>query len=177
MKWNKYIPENNSEHIYMSGFLLMELGKMCKEYLTESLLEVAKSFGKRRRMFDLNALIKTFRHIRSSLFKHCALETVCKAQSVRSAPEFSWASDHCSINNLKGHKINTKIIHYASLLEKPCRRANQSSYHKLALRRVPTTQNRTQCGAFANTRLADLPTWLAASVRRHRKLSQRRHEN
>lgn len=147
----------------MSGFLLMELGKIRKEYLTESLLEAAKSYGKRRRMFDLNALIKTISHIRSSLFKHCALETVCEAQSVRSAPKFSWVSDHCSINDLKGHKINTEIMHYAGLLKKPCRRANQTSYYKLAMRRVPRTQNRTQCGAFANTRLAYLSTWLAAS--------------
>lgn len=31
IKWNKYVPENNSEHFYMSGFMHMELDKRSKD--------------------------------------------------------------------------------------------------------------------------------------------------
>ena len=142
MKCHNYFPENNSEYVYMSGFLLMDLSKMRKEALTERLLNTAKSYGKRLKMFDLDALNLTCNHIHSLPFEYCVLETVYEAQSVRGAPEFSWLSDHYSIDNLEGAKINTKIIHYAGPLGKPWRRANQPSYYKQALRRVPAALNR-----------------------------------
>jgi UDP-glucose:(galactosyl)LPS alpha-1,2-glucosyltransferase len=142
MKCHNYFPENTSEHIYMSGFLLMDLGMMRKEELTERLLETAKSYGKRLKMFDLDALNLTCSHIHSLPFEYCVLETVYEEQSVRSAPEFSWLSDHYSIDDLEGAKANTKIIHYAGPLGKPWRRANQPSYYKQALKRVPAALNR-----------------------------------
>ena len=39
-------------------------------------------------------------------------------------------------------KAHTKIIHYAGPLGKPWRRANQPSYYKQALKRVPAALNR-----------------------------------
>jgi lipopolysaccharide biosynthesis glycosyltransferase len=142
MKCHNYFPENNSEFVYMSGFLLMDLSKMRKEALTKKLLNTAKSYGKRLMMFDLDALNLTCSHIHSLPFEYCVLETVYEVQSVRSAPEFSWLSDHYSIDELEGAKANTKIIHYAGPLGKPWRRANQPSYYKQALRRVPAALNR-----------------------------------
>ena len=38
-------------------------------------------------------------------------------------------------------KAHTKIIHYAGPLGKPWRRANQPSYYKQALKRVPAALN------------------------------------
>ncbi len=142
MKCHNYFPENNSEYVYMSGFLLMDLGKMCKEGLTERLLTNAKSYGKRLKMFDLDALNLTCSHIHSLPFKYCVLETVYEAQSAQSAPEFSWLSDYYSIGDLETAKSNTKIIHYAGPLGKPWRRADQPDYDKQALRRVPSALNK-----------------------------------
>jgi len=142
MKCHNYFPENNSEHVYMSGFLLMDLGKMRQEGLAERLLNTAKSYGKRLKMFDLDALNLTCNHILSLPFEYCVLETVYEAQSAESVPEFSWLSDYYSINDLESAKINTKIIHYAGPLGKPWRRANQPSYYKQALQRVPAALNR-----------------------------------
>ena len=142
MKCHKYFPENNSQYVFMSGFLLMDLGKMRKENLTKRLLNTAKNYGERLKMFDLDALNLTCNDILSLPFKYCVLETVYEAQSVGDAPEFSWLSDHYSIDDLEMAKANTKIIHYAGPLGKPWRRANQPSYYKQALKRVPAALNR-----------------------------------
>lgn len=93
-------------------------------------------------MFDLDALIVTFGHICSSLFRHCALEVVYEARSLRSAPEFSWLSDNYKIDELETAKNNTKIIHYTGPLEKPWRRGNQPSYFKQPLKIVPAALNK-----------------------------------
>ena len=85
MKCHNYFPENDSEYVFMSGFLLMDLGKMRKEGLTERLLNTAKSYGKRLKMFDLDALNLTCNHILSLPFEYCVLETVYEAQSVGQA--------------------------------------------------------------------------------------------
>ena len=142
MKCHNYFPENTSEHLYMSGFLLMDLGMMRKEELTKRLLETAKSYGKRLKMFDLDALNLTCNHIVSLPFEYCVLETVYEAQTALSAPEFAWLSDYYSIDDLESAKANTKIIHYAGPLGKPWRRANQPSYYKQALRCVPAALNK-----------------------------------
>ena len=142
MKCHNYFPENDSNYVFMSGFLLMDLGKMRKEDLTKRLLNTAKSYGERLKMFDLDALNLTCNYILSLPFEYCVLETVYEAQSVGDAPEFSWLSDHYSINDLELAKANTKIIHYAGPLGKPWRRANQPSYYKQALKRVPAALNR-----------------------------------
>ena len=143
MKCHNYFPENNSKHVYMSGFLLMDLGKMRKEGLTEMLLKTAKSYGSRLKMFDLDALNLTCDHIASLPFEYCVLETIYEAQAVANAPEYSWLSGHYSTNDLESAKHNTKIIHYAGPLGKPWRRANQPDYYKQALRSVPATLNRS----------------------------------
>ena len=142
MKCHNYFPENDSKYVFMSGFLLMDLGKMRKEGLTERLLNTAKTYGERLKMFDLDALNLTCNHILSLPFEYCVLETVYEAQSVGEAAEFSWLSDHYSINDLEMAKAHTKIIHYAGPLGKPWRRANQPSYYKQALKRVPAALNK-----------------------------------
>ena len=159
MKCHNYFPENTSEHIYMSGFLLMDLGMMRKEELTERLLETAKSYGKRLRMFDLDALNLTCSHILSLPFEYCVLETVYAAQSVLNAPEFSWLSDYYSIDDLETAKSNTKIIHYAGPLGKPWRRANQPGYYKQALRCVPAALNKTTMRDIRKYWASRMTTW------------------
>ena len=143
MQCHNYFPENNSDYVYMSGFLLMDLGKMRKEGLTELLLKTAESYGSRLKMFDLDVLNLTCNHIVSVPFEYCVLETIYEAQAVKNAPEYTWLSSHYSIKELESARLNPKIIHYAGPLGKPWRRANQPTYYKQALRRVPTTLNRT----------------------------------
>lgn len=142
MKCHNYFPENKSEYVFMSGFLLMDLGKMHREELTAKLLDTARSFGERLRMFDLDALNLTCDHILPLPFEYCVLETVYEAQSVKYAPEFSWLSSYYSVDDLEKAKINVKIIHYAGPLGKPWRRVDQPSYYKQALKRIPAALNR-----------------------------------
>ena len=142
MKCHNYFPENKSEYVYMSGFLLMDLDKMRQEELTEKVLSTARSFGERLKMFDLDALNLACNNILSLSFQYCVLETVYEAQSVKDAPEYIWLSDYYSIKDLEGAKTNPKIIHYAGPLGKPWRRANQPSYYKSALARVPAALNK-----------------------------------
>lgn len=142
MKCHNYFPENKSEYVFMSGFLLMDLDKMHREELTAKLFDTAKSFGERLRMFDLDALNLTCDHILPLPFEYCVLETVYESQSVKDAPEFSWLSDYYSVDDLERAKINPIIIHYAGPLGKPWRRVGQPSYYKQALERVPAALNR-----------------------------------
>jgi lipopolysaccharide biosynthesis glycosyltransferase len=121
----------------------MGLDKMRQEGLAKRLLNTAKSYGKRLKIFDLDALNPTCNHILSLPSEYCVLETVCEAESAGRTPKSSWQSDHYSINDLENAKVNTKIIHYAGPLGKPWRRANQPSYYKQALRNVPATLNRS----------------------------------
>jgi UDP-glucose:(galactosyl)LPS alpha-1,2-glucosyltransferase len=142
MKCHNFFPENHSKYVYLSGFLLMDLKKMRREALTEKLLNTAKNYGERLRMYDLDALNLTCHHILPLPFEYCVLETVYEAQSVENAPEFSWLSDYYSIIDLENAKVNAKIIHYAGPLGKPWRRAEQPSYYKQALNLVPAALNR-----------------------------------
>lgn len=142
MKCHTYFPENLSEHIFMSGFLLMDLNRMREEGLSRKLISTARAFGGRLKMFDLDALNLTCDNILPLPFDYCVLETVFEAQSVRDAPEFSWLSDYYSEDTLDAAKDNVKIIHYAGPLGKPWRRPNQPTYYTQALERIPSALNK-----------------------------------
>lgn len=142
MKCHTYFPENSSEYIYMSGFLLMDLNKMREGKIGDNLFKTARKYGSRLNMFDLDALNLTCKNIFPLSFEYCVLETVFEAQSVQDSPEFSWLSGYYSVESLNNAKANAKIIHYAGPLGKPWRRAVQPSYYRLALQRVPSTLNR-----------------------------------
>lgn len=137
MQCHTYFPENTNSHIYMSGFLLMNLKQMREEGLTQKLLQTSERFAKRLRMFDLDALNLACSRFLPLPFSYCVLESIYAAQDISKAGEFPWLNKVYPRTELEAAKSNPIIIHYAGELGKPWRRPDVPAYYQAYLDRVP----------------------------------------
>lgn len=142
MKCHNYFPENNSQHVYMSGFLLMDLSMMRDQYITDKIFETARIHSKQLRMYDLDALNLACNNILPLPFEYCVLESIYESENIEDAPEYSWLTSHYSYDELNRARLRPIIIHYAGPLGKPWRRARQPYYYRLALNKVPKRLNK-----------------------------------
>lgn len=141
MQCHTYFPENTKAHIFMSGFLLMDLERMRFEGLTEKLLATAHRFGDRLRMFDLDALNLTCERILPLPFTYCVLESIYASDDMTRSAEFAWLQDCYPREDLEAARDNPVIIHYAGKLGKPWRRPDVPPYYKAYLEKVPPALN------------------------------------
>jgi lipopolysaccharide biosynthesis glycosyltransferase len=160
MKCHNYFPENESEHIYMSGFLLMNLNNMRDEQITNRIFETARIHGKQLRMYDLDALNLACKNMLPLPFEYCVLESIYEAEYIENASEYCWLKDYYSNEELSRAKMHPVIIHYAGPLGKPWRRANQPEYYKLMLNKVPKRLDKSTLRDVRKYWSSWLATWL-----------------
>jgi len=142
MQCHTYFPENASEYIYMSGFLLFDLTRMRQDDISARILATAREFRRRLKMYDLEALNLACPDIKSLPFDYCVLESIYESDSIKDADEFPWLSKAYKYSDLEKAKIKPTIIHYAGKLGKPWRRINVPYYYRQYLEDVPRALNK-----------------------------------
>lgn len=142
MQCHAYHSENTAEHVFMSGFLLMDLERMRQEKFTERVLSTAQRHAANLRMFDLEALNLACDRIMPLPFSYCVLESIHASARLEDAAEYPWLAKAHGRDRLEQARARPAVIHYAGGLGKPWRRPDPPDYYREALEQVPAALNR-----------------------------------
>lgn len=142
MRCHTHFAENESSHVFMSGFLLMDLKRMREERTAQGILAAARRYGDRLRMFDLEAMNLACDRILPLPFDYCVLESIHAASEIEEAPEYPWLAKAHGREHLLRAKAHPIVIHYAGALGKPWRRPNPPEYYRAMLDSVPPDLDR-----------------------------------
>lgn len=137
MQCHAYHPENTAEHVFMSGFMLMDLERMRHEEFTERVLSAARRHAGKLRMFDLEALNLACDRIMPLPFEYCVLESIYASASIEKASEYPWLVKAHGRDRLQRARTTPVIVHYAGGLGKPWRRPDPPDYYREALEQIP----------------------------------------
>jgi UDP-glucose:(galactosyl)LPS alpha-1,2-glucosyltransferase len=165
MQCHTYFPENTASHVFMSGFLLMDLDRMRKEGVARGVLEAARAYRTRLRMFDLEAMNLACERILPLPFEYCVLETIHEARRVEDAPEYPWLAMAHGRERLEQAKADPIVVHYAGRLGKPWRRPDPPGYYQAMLDRVPGPLNRRTMRDLRKYWAGKLAAWFRGAKR------------
>lgn len=134
---HKFFPENKNEYIYWSGLLLLNCEKMRRDRFFEKLCRVAREFGKRLKLFDLDAMNIASTSIAPVPFRYVTLETVFEYPTPSDCNEYRFLKDVYSDAELAAAKSAPAIIHYAGDLGKPWQRPINPEYWERTAHAIP----------------------------------------
>lgn len=104
--------ENQNEHIFMSGFMVINAQKMREDNMTTRFFETIEKFKKHLVMFDLEILNIACDKIKRLPFDYCVLENVFDEEEACDAPEYPFLRYVYSDEELLKAKKTPAIIHY-----------------------------------------------------------------
>lgn len=114
MSGHTKFPENKNEFIFASGFMVINAKKMREDNMTKKFLAIAKKFGKKIKMFDLDVLNLACQYntIKRLSFEYCVLEDIAIAKDFRKTNLYPFLSKVFSDKEIIRGIINPSISHY-----------------------------------------------------------------
>lgn len=111
--------ENKNEHIFASGFMVINAKKMREDHMTEKFLKTITEFSGRLKMFDLEVLNLACQNgtIKALPFDYCVLEDIAMANDYRKANLYPFLSRVFSDRELERAIRKPIILHYTGANE------------------------------------------------------------
>ena len=134
---HKYFEENKNEHIYWSGFLLLNSKKLKKENYFEKFMQTARHYKDRLKFFDLDVLNITCNNIKELPMNYCVLEAIYEFNDYKTSKDYKYLSKIYTEKDFIDARTNPAIIHYAGELGKPWRRKKAPQDYKEYMDKIP----------------------------------------
>lgn len=126
---HKHFPTNTKEHIYFSGFMVMDLDRMrSNDAVTRYMADIEKH-GSELRFFDLDLLNISTPSIAPVPLGYVMLEDIYESSDITNTIDFSYLKSVYSTDDILSERIDPAIIHFAGPRGKPWQRLDVPSYY------------------------------------------------
>lgn len=134
---HRHFEENKKQHIYFSGFMVMNLKLMRQNNAVARYFTTIEMHSDRLKFFDLDVLNIATPKIARLPFDYVVLEDVYESLSVRDSKDFAYLKSAYSEDELEAARQNPAIVHFAGRRGKPWQRRQVPDYYRNVALRLP----------------------------------------
>lgn len=122
---HNHFPENVKPYVYAPGFMVVDAGKWRDGGFVERFREVARKYGERLTMQDLDVLNLACDSIGRIPYDYCVFESIRHSRELEDAKEYRFLRNVYKDEELQSARDNPVVVHYCGINPKVWLRSNR----------------------------------------------------